>query len=183
MKVPTLVLSIILIALGFAACQMPGATGGPNSAVDKSLKLMDGNGNFVGYVIGTSTSGVGIYTSKGYFFGYGWDGLPGDGQVYFTGANGTGTKFSRASGGYEILGLVTMMGGQPYVAAAVDELGGAVSDPSIVSYLSEYWDEAVHNYSPQPLNTYDVAIPLKQATFADIGAPSSIPTPLHLVFE
>jgi len=73
MKVGTsLSAAIVLIALGFAACQMPDATGGPNSTGEKAIKLMDGNGNLVGYVIGTSTGGVGIHTSKGYFFGYGW---------------------------------------------------------------------------------------------------------------
>jgi len=173
-KVATLVPAIVLIALGFAACQMPDATGGPNSTGEKAIKLMDGNGNFVGYVIGTSTGGVGIHTSKGYFFGYGWDGVPGDGLVYFAGADGTGTKFYKASSGYEIVGFATMMGGLPYVAATVDELGGAVSNPGITSYRSEYWGGAIHNYSLQSLGTCDIAIPLKQATFADIGAPSSI---------
>jgi hypothetical protein len=183
MKVACLALVVALLAIGLAACQMSGGSGMPNSVVDKSVKLTDGNGNFVGYVTDSTPWAVTIYTAKGYFVGLKWDGVPADGMVYFTGTGGTGTKFYACSGGYELLGFVTFMSGQPYVATAVDGLGGAVSDPTITSYQSLYAGSITSYGSPTALSAATVAVPLKLAQYSDIALPSSIPAPLHLVFD
>ena len=186
MKVGTsLSAAIVLIALGLVACQMPGG-GGPSNptVVNKSIKLNDGNGNFIGYVTEVDNFFVRIYTSKGYFVTIDWTGVFADGEMLFTGTGGTGTMFLESGGG-EVVGFVDFMYGQPYVAATVDSFGGAATDPSLTTFLSHYSDGTTTSYgSPQSLKPGAIGgTPMKIATFADIGVPSSISPPLHLVFE
>jgi hypothetical protein len=184
MKVVSLALAIALLAIGLAACQMPVGSGAPN-LVNKSIKLTDGGGTFLGYVTSSNNIDVTIYTAKGYWVTLSWNGALADGGMLYTGTNGTGTPFGAGVVGREILGFVTIVGGQPYVAASLDTLGGAVYDPSLTSYLSIFAHGVITTFgSPQALKSVEeVGFPMKLAQYSDIGIPSSIPTPLRLVFD
>jgi len=152
-------------------------------AVDTSIRLSDAHGNFLGYVVSSSSSGLEIYTPKGYFVSMDWNGVLQDGIALFTGADGTGTMFFQWSSDSALQGFVTSIAGHPYFPSSSGANGIAVADPGITSYESYYFNDSIANVPVTPvLGAYN-AYPLKRAQPADIGLPSSMVLPLRTVSQ
>lgn len=185
--------SVSLLLTLVASCQSPttspgssqGSGGTTTPAVNQSIKLYDANKNFIGYVTSSNAEVVTVYTSAGYFVSLTWVGTLTEGEIYFTGANGSGSPFSICLIAYPPSGgLETTMNGQPYVAQSVDSDGIAIPDLSITTYQSYYNGVTITNQSPaQSLSTTTEAVPLKQTQLSTVGLPSSFPLSLPLQLE
>lgn len=172
----------VIISLSLTGCSMNTGGGGGTPAVNKSIVLKDANGVVLGYVTSSSYVGVSIFTPTNYFVSLTWKGVLQDGFCYCTAANGAGTLFIMGALNSAFYGYSTSIGGQPYIAASVDTSGFAISDSSITGYQSYYSSGSFINGS-STVPTSVAAYPLKAATLADIGIPSSIALPMQLLFQ
>ncbi len=164
-----------------AGCVVPG-DGSQSDVVNRSIEATDANGVFLGYVIDLDVVNIKLWTSKGYYLAMHWDGTVLNGSCFWTGPNGTGTPYGVTNADGPTVGFAVPTGGTFYVAASLDSNGFAVTDPTVTSYES-YWTPAgVVNYAGT-LKSGDLAVRLKQVPVSDVGLPSSIASPVKLVFK
>ena len=181
------VLFCITVAGIFAGCN-PGGAGVDNGtngggAVSRSVKLNDANGHLLGFVTASDPTEVTIFTSKSYFVTLYWSGTLKPTVVYFTGPNGQGTMFTLWANTYPLWGYVAVYQGHPYVVTSIDASGFAIADPSITAYQSYCFDGVNITNSSGSLASEQCAYDMKQVQLADLGLPTSIATPMRMVFE
>ena len=102
--------------------------------VSRSIKLNDGNGNFIGYVVNVSKSSLNIYTNKNYFVTMDWKANISKSTVYFTDTDGKGTMFSLdySNNIDSFLGnSVIYYDNKLYIPDTLDADGFIISDESI----------------------------------------------------
>jgi hypothetical protein len=195
MKKVTLPL-VLLSLFMFGACQSSegdsgsaGNTGNPGDpgtgVVNKSIKLNDANGNFIGYVVSADSSQLYIYTDKNYLVNLLWNGTFSGDTVYYVDPQGDGLPFVALEddAGCYYAKTVVLANGKYLVPRDVDVNGYATSDASITSYKSfASKSGGIIDYDGNLLGN-SVAIVLVETTRAAVGLPATITLPLKLVFE
>lgn len=149
--------------------------------VDTSTRLLDANGNVLGYAVSSSASSVELFTPRRYLVSIDWNGALRDGIVLYTGPDGTGTAFFQWSADSALRGFTTAVNGQPLVAADTDADGLAIPDPDITEYQSYFFDGTTSTIMATPVLGPYSAYRLKPSQREDVGLPASPALPLQLV--
>jgi hypothetical protein len=198
-KMKKVTFSLVLLSLFmFGACQSsdsdsssagnPGNPGDPGTGVvNKSIKLNDANGNFIGYVTELSEITLSVSTSKNYLVRMDWHGniLENKSYLYFKNVAGVDKMFILYNNYTLIYGkFVVPYNGKIYIPSMLNADGFVEDDTSVTEYTSYYNGTSIITpASPVAVTASQVVVTLAEAQRSDVGLPATIALPLKPIFE
>jgi len=190
-KIVFLILALMLLfSCDTASSTQPVEDTNNNPLISRSAKVLDKDGDFIGYAVEVSPSGLIIMSTTGYIYPCDWELKGWNRDVYATGLGGTGNLFyvddeyNSAKYGKSVF----RMGDSSILFSFknINANGLAESTANLTSYQSYIdYDHDTFIDSTDTIYDYEIAYEVETVTFADIGLPelSTITFPLNLQFE
>ena len=155
-----------------------GATGpaGPTGPAGGGKNLLDGNNVNLGSVLSADQSGVTVLTSGGYMIEIPWNAAFPSAQIYYTGANCTGTAYLNHGGGGAP--FPTMFGKWVVFSRALNSLVTPATVANGVSTAETFNAATLDNPTCGASDGPAEGWKLQTVTRATVGLPATIALPL-----
>ena len=156
----------------------PGPQGPAGLDGDDAAQVRDGANAVLGRMLGVTKTGVNVLTSTGHVVGIDWNGEVSTGQLFYTGANCSGTAWLNSGSTAKTISSKTVVRSPTLgLLAPADESTGWILSTSGGSFATLHNPDCVA--APAGSSGY-FAWPLVSVTPASVGLPSTITTPLQL---